>query len=199
MNLVLQLAPGYTVTLQPSVRDGAAIGSPRTPTTVNGSTYTWDISDLASGDYDMQLDGNWQIDGLPFALRKTSTDIYYADYWWQVESMSGGTPTMPGPPGSCTVRFSVRDTSGPIANAIVEACLDEINATIDNSLIPLTKSVGSTNSSGICDILLIRQDAFTHGGIYRITVTQPCGKVMFDKRCYIMNANTGMADDLVAV
>lgn len=196
--LVLQLAPGYTVTLQPSVRDGATYGDPIVPS-VDGDLYTFNISGLPVGDYDMQLNGDWQIDGQPFALRKTATDNYYDDFWWQVDLISGGSPINPGPPGLCTVRFSVRNEAGTIANAVIEAGLDVINATIENSLIAQTKTFGVTGANGICDLVLIRRDSFTAGGIYHIVVTQPCGKVMFDKRCYIMNASEGMADDLVAV
>jgi hypothetical protein len=161
--------------------------------------YTFNISDLPAGDYNMQLAGNWQIDGQPFALRKTTTAIYYDDFWWQVDILGGGTPINPGPPGLCTVRFSVRNESGPIANAVIEAGLDLINATIENSLIAQTKTFGVTDSNGICDLVLIRRDSFTSGGIYQIVGTQPCGKVFFNKRCYVMNASTGTADDLVAV
>lgn len=160
------------------------------------SIYTCSVP---SGDYDVQLSGISTPNGLPFPMRD---GIAYPDTPWAlVDIISGGTPISPGPPGLCTVRFSVRDASGPIANAVVEAGLDAVNATISNSLIALTVTYGVTDSDGIADLILIRQDSFTNtnGGVYHFVVTQPCGKVAFDKLAYVMNASTGTADELVAV
>lgn len=196
--LTLQLPPGRTAQIQLYARiGGAAVGSPITMIEGAASIYTCTVP---SGDYDVQLSGISTPNGVRFPMRD---GIAYPDIPWSlIEIVSGGgTPTNPGPPGLCTVRFSVRDASGPIANAVVEASLNAINATIENSLIALTVTYGVTNPNGIADLVLIRQDSFTNtgGGIYHFVVTQPCGKVVFDKRAFVMNASTGTADDLVAV
>lgn len=193
--LQLRKAPTYTLSLQLYARiGGAVVGSVIALPEVSSGVYEGTVP---TGDYDGQLLGFTDPVGPRFPIRN---GIGYEGIPWSlVDMLGGGTPINPGPPGLCTVRFSVRDASGPIANAVVEAGLDAINATIENSLIALTVTYGVTDSSGIADLVLIRQDSFVTGGIYHFVVTQPCGKVAFDKRAYVMNASTGTADDLVAV
>lgn len=198
MNLVLTLAPGYTVTLQPSTRGGAAVGSPISPT-VSGSTYTFNLSALAAGDYDMQLNGNWEQDGPPFALRKTATTIYYADFWWQIDAaIVNGTPVTPNPiSGLCNVLVAVTFNGSAVSGALVQCHLEDRNNTVNGFLAARTVETGTTDEDGNCTLTLIQFGEFTRGGVYRLKVFDVDGKILHDRRVTVTNASSANAEDLV--
>lgn len=200
MNLVLKLAPGYTATLQPSARGGAAVGSPLSPT-LSGSTYTWDLSSLPAGDYDMQLSGNWEQNGSPFPCRITATAVYIADYWWEIETaVTAGIPNAPAQiTGLCNVLVAVTFNGQPVVNGVVHCFLDSKNNTVDAYLVSRAIMSGVTNSLGYCTLTLIQFGQFTRGGIYRLRAWDAGGKSLQDRRVTVPNTSSATADDLVDV
>ncbi len=124
MNLTLQLAPGYTVTLQPYTLAGVAVGSPISPSSVAGSLYTFNLTGLAAGDYNVQLAGNWESNGQRFPMRKTALGIYIADYWWQINAaIAGGVViTPPISESVCRVQITVRRGVNAIQARILITC-----------------------------------------------------------------------------
>ena len=198
MNLVLQLAPGYTVTLQPYTLSDVAVGSPISPSSVSGSLYTFNLSDLAAGDYNMRLLGNWQINGQAFPCRKTASAIYIADYWWQINAaIVNGTPVTPSPiAGLCNVIVSATFNGRAVSGGPVHCTLDGNNNTVDGFLVSRAVESGVTDSSGNCILTLIQFGQFTRGGIYRLKVSDAYGKCLHDRKVKIPNTPTANAEDL---
>ena len=101
-------------------------------------------------------------------------------------------------PGLCTVRFLVREAGRLIEHARVEALLDTQNSTTDGNLIANSTTSGVTDANGIVDLILIRRDSFTAGGIYHVTVLAASNeRPLYDRRVYVMNASVGTADKLI--
>lgn len=164
------LPTGYNPTLQPFVRDGATVGSALTPTVV-GNLHTWDLSGLAAGDYDMQLGGDWEIDGPKFPLRKTATAIYYADFWWQLDAAITTPPTYPPiQVGVCNILVTATLNGDPVNNARVEASLEDPNNAVDEVIASRAVETIRTNASGNGFLTLIKYSEFTSGGIYRVKI-----------------------------
>ena len=205
MNLILQLAPGHTVTLQPYTLSDVAVGTPVSPSSVVGSLYTFNLSGLAAGDYNMRLLGNWQINGQAFPCRKTASAIYIADYWWQINAAIAVEPVIaiPTVPGTCIVRFRVYENDGqtPLVGATVRAKLGK-NVAVDTTLLSNVARAGTTSSLGVCDLTLIQGSSIIKGSkYYEIEVVDPkdpdACELVASYRGIVPNQNFTYAEDLL--
>jgi hypothetical protein len=186
--LSIVIAPGYTATLQPSIRGGAPVGSPISPTVVD-TVYTFDLNSLANGDYDMQLSGNWEKNGQKFACRKNASGVYAADYWWELDATVTTPPTYPDPDVDLTMVTVTAILNGSsVVGALVEASLESPNNTLASAIASRVIDSVETDSSGNAVLQLIKYSQFTMGGIYRIKVTH--GRtVIYDVRAKIPDAD----------
>ncbi len=123
----------------------------------NVDDATWTVSITRSG-YDFA--------GASLVVDGTEAQTYV---------MSVTSIAEPPEPGLCTVRFEVRDADGttPVQSASVKAVLDPNNA-VTGILLSNAIHSGTTNSSGICDLVLVQGKSIIRGNkLYTITVTDP--------------------------
>lgn len=196
--LPIVIAPGYTATLQPSIRGGAPVGSPISPTVVD-TVYTFDLSSLANGDYDMQLSGNWEKSGQKFPCRLNATEARVADYWWELEANQPiiEIPTLPPPiTGLCDVVVAITFNGDAVVGGRATCTLEGQNNTVSGYLVSRAVESGTTNSSGICILRLIQFGQFTRGGLYRLKTYDAEGKLLHDRRVKIPNTPNANAEAL---
>jgi hypothetical protein len=123
----------------------------------NVDDATWTVSITRSG---------YTFAGASLVVDGTETATY---------SMTAITISEPAEPGLCTVRFEVRDADGTtlVQGASVKAVLDPNNA-VSGILLSNAVHSGTTNSSGICDLVLVQGKSIIRGNkLYTITVTDP--------------------------
>jgi hypothetical protein len=116
----------------------------------------------------------------------------------QTYSMTPIAPTPPAPfTGLCNVQFSVIHLGMPVPNASVVATLEEENPTVDNYLISRQVTSGVTDANGNCVLTMVQFSQFTRGGVYRIKVADPLGRIIHDRRVKIPSTSTANAEDLL--
>jgi len=193
--LTLQLAPSYTVTLQPSIRGGAAVGSPIVPT-VSGSFYTFNLGALAVGDYDLQVSGNWQINGQSFACRITTLAVYVADFWWQIEAaiVGGSVITPPLSESVCRVQLTARRGSIGIQSRVLitGGSIGRLNDSAFSNI----AFDGQTDANGLLQVDL-PWSSITGVGKYRFRIIEiETGNVLHDRTALVPDLETALYEDL---
>lgn len=111
-------------------------------------------------------------------------------------SLTQQSITPPASPGLCVVRFFVLDAGVPVANARVQVEIVDANPMVDSALIARTSRFGTTDVGGVVDLTMIQQASFTRGGKYKITVTDPLGRVLHSRQVTVPATGTIYAEDL---
>jgi hypothetical protein len=189
----------YTVTVEAS--GGSPLADIPVSIESSGSVVAWGRTDaagevvfgLAAGSYDVVVSSSAAYTPASPVAITIPTDT--AD----TITLTPQSISPPATPGLCTVRFSVVHQGSVVSGATVTAEVDTLNSTVDTALVARTKTTGTTNGSGYVDLVLIRKDAFTAGGTYRVKVKDAAGVVLYSRFVTIPNANTATADDLVPV
>ena len=205
INLELTLPPGYTTTVQLYARTGgAAVGSPvaGVPDGGDPTLYVFALGTPAIGDYDVQLSGLSEPDGLPFPMRVTSTTVYYlADTWAILDATVMGGIVIPASVDTalCNVLFAVKKNATPVVGATVQVFLEQKNNTIDSVIISRATTSGVTDSDGMVTLTLLRFAAFTTGGVYRVRIYESNGHKIHDRAVKVPNSGSANAEDLEEV
>jgi hypothetical protein len=117
MNLELQLPPGKTATIQLYARiGGAAVGSAITgiPDGTDPSIYRFALGVYEDGDYDVQLLGVSNPNGIPFPMRD---GIAYIGLPWAIIDATIYVPPIIAPPdvdNACRVQLRARRGATPM-------------------------------------------------------------------------------------
>lgn len=176
MDLELYLVPNRTPTIQLYARTGgASVGSPISGAPDGTFTYLYrfNVTAVPNGDYEFAVSGVAEIPGPRTPMRKTSTGVFYASSWWELDYVVPELPEIPAAvTGLCNVGISVVGAHGQaISGVTVAAKLEGINQTVNNYITANIVDTAVTDNSGNCMLTLIRKSQFTRGGIYRITAT----------------------------
>lgn len=110
-----------------------------------------------------------------------------------------GTPDagqLPSAPGLCVVRFVVFDAGSPVEGAIVHVRLEAKNPTVSQALLSRAEHIGYTDASGVLDVEMIQYAQFARGGVYRVRVSDPNGRIMHDRRVIVGDVDSMFAEDL---
>lgn len=198
MNLELQLPPGKTATIQLYARiGGAAVGSPiaGVPDVGNPALYRFALGANSTGDFDVQLLGVSNPNGLPFPMRDGIA--YFGIPWTIIDATIVVPPVIPAPiAGLCNVLVSATLNGVSVAGAKASYHLEDQNNTVDGYLVSRAIENRTTDNAGNCTLTLIQNGQFTRGGTYRIRVADPTGKMLFDRRVTAPNTPTANAEDL---
>ena len=98
--------------------------------------------------------------------------------------------------GLCNVLFSVIHLGQALANASVNAILEDENPTVNNYLISRQVTSGLTDVNGNCVLTMVQYSQFTRGGVYRIKVADSLGRVIHDRKVTVPTSSTANAEDL---
>jgi hypothetical protein len=158
-----------------TVNDGTnPIFDARVRLTKGAETYALntDINGQVSFNVD---DGTWTVSITANRYTFAGASLVVDGSETRTYSMTLVSIAPPAEPGLCTVRFEVRDADGttPVQGASVKAILDQNNTT-DGILLSNAVHSGTTNSSGICDLVLVQGKSIIRGNkLYTITATDP--------------------------
>jgi hypothetical protein len=103
----------------------------------------------------------------------------------------------PSDPALCTVRFRVRLSAIAVQGAVCKARLLGINQAADGTILSNEELSVTTDSGGVAELELVRQDAIVKGaGVYVIQV-EINGKPVANVRTTIPNQSTVLFEDLI--
>ena len=112
-------------------------------------------------------------------------------------AMTAITIDEPDDPLLCVVRCSVINNSGqPVANARIEARLEDKNPAVPYHLISRAVLSGVTNASGYVDLTLIQKEAFSRGGTYLVDAYDSTGRRINERRINVPSAPTAYLADI---
>lgn len=111
-------------------------------------------------------------------------------------TLTAQTIDPPGAPGIATVRFLVLDGSTPVSGVKVSAELEDANSMVDTAMLLRVKHSGVTDSSGICDLVMVQKASFTRGGIYKIAIADSTGRRSHERRVTVPSSASLYAEDL---
>jgi len=192
-------ANSYTVTVQAS--GGSPIANVPVSIELSGEVIAWGITNVSGQVVFGMASGTYSVVVGSAAAYQPASPVSVT-----IPTTSASTITLtpqsiaaPATPGLCTVRFAVVHNGAVVSGATVSCEVDTINSTVDSALVARTKTTGTTNGSGYVDLTLIRLDAFTAGGTYRVLVSDSAGVKLYSRFVTVPNANTCFADDLVPV
>lgn len=186
-------APGRTAAIQRYTKGTeTAVGSP-VPGVNTGYSYAFDWP--FPGDWDCVLLGFVDPAPSPFPVREAVS--YDGLPWSVIDAFVYAVPVIPVPiAGLCNVLVSASFNGAAIAHATVQCHLEDKNNTVDGFLMSKAVESGCTDSAGNCILTLVQFGEFTRGGVYRLRVYDPDGKLIHDRRVKITNASTANAEDL---
>lgn len=191
--LQLRKSPTYTLSIQLYARiGGAVVGGVVALTEVSPGVYEGTVP---NGDYDGQLLGFTDPPGPRFPIRD---GIGYEGIPWSIiDATIVVPPVVPSAiTGLCNVLVSATFNGFAVVGGPVHCMLEGKNNTVDGFLASRAIESAVTNSSGNCILTLIQFGQFTRGGIYRLKVSDPDGKVLHDRLVKIPNTPTANAEDL---
>jgi len=127
----------------------------------------------------------------------TSTVTVSADAWTKTISMSVLSITAPSAASLCTVQFRVFSGATPVSGAICKGRLQGVNQASDGTILSNAESSDTTDSNGIAELEVVRQDQIVKGsGIYKLWV-EIDGKPVASVETKIPNQATMLFEDLL--
>jgi hypothetical protein len=197
MNLELQLPPEKTATIQLYARiGGAAVGSPISgiPDGTDPSIYRFALGSYDDGDYDVQLLGVSNPNGLPFPMRD---GVAYIGIPWAMIDATIYTPPIIAPPSLdnvCRVQLRARRGATLVKTRVLVTCAS--TGRLDDSAFASVAFDDETDSNGTV-LIDLPWSSIQGLGKYRFRLIDiETGSVFHDRSVTVPDLETAMYEDL---
>lgn len=149
---------------------------------VNGAQTTTGQTDI-TGTVEFTVSaGTWSVLINEAGYTYTTEQVAVADDTIHAATLTTVATVIPADPMLCLVDFYLWGDEAVIVGGKVLATIEDINAVADDYLIAKVKHKATTDENGLAQLQLIRQSAFTSGGVYLIEAFDSSQNLLYTKR-----------------